>query len=135
MHILDTSHNEEVFKFSFPLNVHISSLTQGEKGRGESGGSTERPLTVGKSIISMAKPAANSSDTARAHPCPHPGLSPRKDRAGSGGTAGPWHPGLLAGAQRGRSPREQLLTFALGVGCPRGSGAGPGCRSRGDGWR
>lgn len=34
MHILDTSHNEEVFKFSFPLNVCISSLTQGEKGKG-----------------------------------------------------------------------------------------------------
>lgn len=110
--------------FLFPLMCTLVHSRRGKKEGGEARGSTERPLTVGKSIISMAKPAANSSDTARAHPCPHPGLSPRKDRAGSGGTAVPWHPGLLAGARRGRSPRSSSSLLPSVLAAP--GAAGPG---------
>lgn len=135
MHILDTSHNEEVFKFSFPFNVHISSLTQGEKGRGGSTGfhgeaahSWEINHFHGKTRCKQLRHGQGSS-------LPAPGAVPAEGPCRVRRDGCPLAPGAARWCSAGPQPPEQLLTFALGVGCPGGSGAGPGCRSRGDGWR
>lgn len=47
MHVLDMSHNEEVLRFSFPLQCNFTHM-----GGGKNHG---KRLAVGKSIISMAK--------------------------------------------------------------------------------